>query len=312
MRTRTTILFAFAAAALLTSCGGSGSFKTDEATGVQYRFINHADTGKKPVDGDIVHVVMLWTGKNAKGDADSIYRNSSLKGYGDSLHTLPIALRKSFYGCLEEGVMMMSKGDSAVFEVNADSLFEKTFRVPADKLPPCVKSTKTFTFNIKLVSFVSQKEMMAERQAEMQKRMQEAQVFKGQEPGAITDYLQKNNFKGKPDADSIFYLLNTKGKGKAVKEGDSVEISSVGMFLDGTVFDRSDKGPGSPTYKFLYSKNMQLIKGWISVLGKMNEGGKVKVLIPSSMGYGAMGRGQIQPYTPMVFEIELVSVKSGK
>lgn len=312
MRTRTTILFAFAAAALMTSCGGSGSFKTDETTGVQYRFINHADSGKKPADGDMVHVVMLWTGKNTKGDADSVYRNSKLKGYGDSLGTLPIMLRKSFSGCLEQGIEMMCKGDSAVFQINADSLFEKTFRQPADKLPTCVKNTKVFTFNIKLVSFVSQKEMMAQRQAEMQKRMEQAQVLKAQEPGIITQYLQKNNFKGKPDADSIFYLQNTKGKGKQVKEGDSVEISSVGMFVNDTVFDRSYHGPSSPTYKFLYSKNMQLIKGWISVLGKMNEGGKVKVLIPSSMGYGAMGRGPVQPYTPMVFDIELVKVNSGK
>jgi FKBP-type peptidyl-prolyl cis-trans isomerase len=159
---------------------------------------------------------------------------------------------------------------------------------------------------------MSQKAMMAERQAEMQKRMQEAQVFKAQEPTAIAAYLEKNYPKAKPGADSIFYLEDSKGKGKQVQEGDSVEISSVGTLLDGNVFDRSDKGPGSPTYKFLFAKNMALIKGWISVLGKMHEGEKVKVLIPSAMGYGAMGRGQIQPYCPMVFDIELVHIKSNK
>jgi hypothetical protein len=96
--------------------------------------------GAKPVEGDIVHVVMLWTGKNAKGDADSVYRNSQIKNQGDSLHTIPIQLRKSFSGCLEQGIMMMAKGDSAVFQINADSLFTKTFRMPADRLPPFVKS----------------------------------------------------------------------------------------------------------------------------------------------------------------------------
>jgi FKBP-type peptidyl-prolyl cis-trans isomerase FkpA len=316
MRTRTTInftLFAFAAAALLTSCGGSGSFKTDEATGVQYRFINRSDTGAKPGDGDLVRVVMLWTGKGAKGDADSVYLNTHDKNRGDSVnHTLQIQLRKSFNGCLEQGIMMMSRGDSAVFQISPDSLYEKTFRQPAERMPAGAKNSKVFTFCIKLVSFQSKKELMAEQQAMMQKRMEQAQVLKTQEPAAITDYLKKNNFKGKPDADSIFYLQNTKGKGKAVQEGDSVEISSVGTLVDGTVFDRSDHGPTSPTYKFLYSKNMQLIKGWISVLGKMNEGGKVKVLIPSSMGYGAQGRGPIQPYSPMIFDIELVKVKSNK
>src|SRR6185312_6741531 len=176
MRTRTTInlfLCSFAAAALMTSCGGSTDFKTDESTGVQYRFVKHADTGAKPVEGDIVHVAMLWTGKNMKGE-DTTFRDSHLKGFGDSLGTIPIPLRKTFNGCLEQGIMMMSKGDSAIFKVNADSLFTKTFRFPPDKVPPFVKTNPTFSFAIKLVSFQSQKELMAERQAMMQKRMEEA------------------------------------------------------------------------------------------------------------------------------------------
>ena len=309
MRTRTTInlfLCSFAAAALMTSCGGSADFKTDEATGVQYRFVKRADTGAKPVEGDIVHVAMLWTGKNAKGE-DTTFRDSHLKGFGDSLGTLPIPLHKSFNGCLEQGIMMMSKGDSAIFKVNSDSLFVKTFRFPADKVPPFVKNNPTFSFAIKLVSFQSQKEMMAERQAMMQKRMEEAQVNKAKEPGDIADYLKKNNYSAKPDADSIFFLETTKGKGKMVKEGDSIEVTYKGTFLDGGVFD-----PGSQPLKMVYSKSMSLIKGWVNILGEMNEGEKVKVLIPSAMGYGPMGRGSIPPYTPLVFELQVVKVTSNK
>lgn len=317
MRARTTIKFilcAFAATALMTSChsGASGDFKTDAATGVQYLFINHSDTGAKPVEGDIVHVVMLWTGKNAKGDADSTYLNSHDKGRGDSLGAIPIQVRKSFSGCLEQGIMMMAKGDSAIFKINADSLFLKTFHMPAERMPAAAKGGKTFTFAIKLVSFQTQKEMMSERQAAMQKRMQDAQVFKAQEAPAIAAYLQKNYPNVKPDADSIFYLETSKGKGKQVEEGDSVEISSTGTLLNGQVFDKSDKGPGHTTYKFLYAKNMALIKGWIAVLGKMHQGEKVKVLIPSAMAYGSQGNQMIQPYSPLVFDIDLVNVKSNK
>jgi FKBP-type peptidyl-prolyl cis-trans isomerase FkpA len=317
MRTRTTInfiFFSFAAAALITSCGGpSGDFKTDATTGVQYRFINHDENGTKPTEGDVVHVAMVWSGKNSKGDADSVFRNSHLKNQGDTMGTLPIQLRKSFNGCLEQGIMMMAKGDSAVFQVNSDSLYHKTFRFPADRpLPSYVKSNPTFTFYIKLVSFQSQQEMMAERQGEMQKRAQEAQVRKAQEPADIAAYLQKNNLNVKPDADSIFYLQKENGKGRQVKEGDSVEISSTGMFLDGQIFDKSDKGPGHATYKFLYTQNTHLIQGWIKILGKMHEGEKVKVLIPSSMAYGMQGNQGIMPYTPLIFDIELVKITSNK
>ena len=314
MRTRTTtnfILFSFAVAALMTSCGGSSSFKTDATTGVQYRFINHDENGAKPTETSFAHIVMLWTGKNAKGDADSVYLDSRKKG-GDSVGALTIPLRKSFNGCLEQAIMMMAKGDSAVFNINADSLFLKTFHYPLERVPKYITGTTMVTFSIKLLGFQTQQEMMAERQAMMQKRMEAAQVLKVQEPAAITAYLQKNDFKGKPDEDSIFYIKTIKGKGKQVQEGDSIAVGYTGMFLNGTIFDQSDKGPGNRTLNLVYSKNMGLIKGWISVIGKMHEGDRVTVLIPSQMAYGPQGRGSIPSYAPLVFDMEMVSVKSNK
>ncbi len=320
MRTRTTInfiLFSFATAAIMTSCGGSTEFKTDATTGVQYRFIKHDDNGAKPAENSFAKIQMLWTGKNTKGDADTVFIDSHKKGFGDSNGVLmqAIQLKKSFSGCLEQGIMMMSKGDSAVFKINGDSLYLKTFRFPKERLPAFLKSNPTFTFSIKLVSFQTQQERQADMQAEMQKRMAAAQTMKAQEPGDIAAFLQKNYPNVKPDADSIFYLESIKGKGRQVKEGDSIQVGYTGMFLDGKIFDQSDKGAGHRTYGLKYSKDqnvIHVIQGWIDVLGKMHEGDKVKVLIPSSLAYGQRGMQQIQPYTPLIFDMELVSVKSGK
>ncbi|HTB30513.1 MAG TPA: FKBP-type peptidyl-prolyl cis-trans isomerase, partial [Bacteroidia bacterium] len=213
---------------------------------------------------------------------------------------------------LEQGIMMMAKGDSAVFKVNADSLFTKTFHLPAEKLPKFINGSLIFTFKIKLVSFQTQEEITAMRQMEAQKRAEKVQARKGQENSEITAYLQKNNPTVKPDADSIFYLNTIKGTGQPVMVGDSLEIKYKGMFLDGKVFDQSDRGSGRGTFKVKYAKQMPLIKGWISVLGKMSGGDKVTVLIPSSMAYGAHGQGQIQPYTPLIFDIELVTITPNK
>lgn len=310
MRTRTSIQFvlcSIAAAAFLTSCGGSGDFKTDSATGVQYKFIHHSDTGAKPAEGDFVHVSMLWTGKNAKGDADSVCLDTHLKGKGDSVGAIMFPLRKSYNGCLEQGIMMMTPGDSAIFKVNADSLFIKMFRVPAEKIPAFVKSSGTFTFSIKLIGFKTQKEVMAERQAMMEKYREAAEANKAKEPADIADYLKKNNYNARPGVDSVFFLQVTKGKGKPVKDGDSVEIQYKGTFLNGDVFD-----PGQRHIKMVYSKNMALIKGMIDVVGQMNEGEKAKVLIPSAAAYGARGGGPIQPYTPLVFDLEMVKVTANK
>ena len=142
--------------------------------------------------------------------------------------------------------------------------------------------------------------------------IEEIKARKKQEPADISAYLKKNKYSEKPDADSIFYLkaFNSHGIGKQVKENDSVEIKYTGMFLDGKIFDQSDKGTGRGTFKILFSQNAPLIKGWISIIGKMHQGEKTRVLIPSSMAYGARGYSYIKPYTPLVFDMEIVSINS--
>jgi FKBP-type peptidyl-prolyl cis-trans isomerase len=40
----------------------------------------------------------------------------------------------------------------------------------------------------------------------------------------------------------------------------------------------------------------------------MNKGAKAKLIIPASLGYGERGAGSIPPFTPLVFEVELVDI----
>lgn len=288
-------------------------FKADKKTGVKYHFYKHDKKGATPTEDDYAHVVMLWTGKNAAGSADSVYIDSHKKG-GDSLGGLYVPLKGAFHGCLEDGIMMMASGDSAAFQINGDSLFLKTFHANPQRIPHFVTGNTQFIFSIKLLGFYTKDEMEAQRKAVMQKRMEQEQARKGQEAKDIADYLQKNNQTNiKPDADSIYYLQTTQGNGKHVQDGDSLEIQYRGTFLDGTSFDPpANSGREHSSFTIVYHQNMGLIQGWIKILGKMTEGEKVKVLIPSSMGYGARAMGPIQPYTPLIFDMELVRVKSTK
>jgi len=93
--------------------------------------------------------------------------------------------------------------------------------------------------------------------------------------------------------------------------GDTVEVNYKGMFLDGKVFDSSE---GSPVpVKFPIGVGA-VIKGWDEALTMMNVGGKAKILIPSELAYGANGaQNVIPPYTPLVFEVEIInSVSASK
>ncbi|HTB05472.1 MAG TPA: hypothetical protein VK806_00880, partial [Bacteroidia bacterium] len=176
-------LFSIAATALLFACKGgssSGSFETDPATGVQYRFIKHDEAGKKPSAGDFGHVILYY-----KNDKDSVVFDSRKRG--DSLGAIRIALIKGFNGCVEQGITMMAVGDSAEFMVNADSLYTKTFRQKT--LPPYIKTGTMLHFYIKLLSFQTKQEMMQQQQKDMMKRQMEMEKRQSEEWPSINEYL---------------------------------------------------------------------------------------------------------------------------
>lgn len=49
------------------------------------------------------------------------------------------------------------------------------------------------------------------------------------------------------------------------------------------------------------------------MLGMMREGEKATILVPSSLAYGPRQMGPvIAPYSPLVFDLEVVKVKANK
>jgi FKBP-type peptidyl-prolyl cis-trans isomerase len=201
----------------------------------------------------------------------------------------------------------MAVGDSAEFQFSTDSLFLKTFK--AKSIPNFVHSGTMLTFDVKLVKFQTEAQLKEEQQKQMAMQQAEMGKRKSDEQTVISKYLSDNKITVNPTADGIYLLQDTPGTGRAVADGDSVEVRYKGMFLDGKIFDQSSAHGGKGTFTFQYSQHASLIQGWIKVIGVMHEGEKVTVLIPSSMGYGERGAGGlIQPFTPLLFDIEVVKL----
>ncbi|MDF2488742.1 MAG: peptidylprolyl isomerase FKBP-type [Pseudomonas sp.] len=99
----------------------------------------------------------------------------------------------------------------------------------------------------------------------------------------------------------LLYSELASGNGVQPRPGGKVQVRYVGTLPDGTLFDQNLQ----PQWFRLDS----VIEGWQVALPRMKTGAKWRVVIPSAQAYGAEGAGDlIAPYTPLVFEIELLAV----
>ncbi len=103
------------------------------------------------------------------------------------------------------------------------------------------------------------------------------------------------------------YEVIEEGTGVTPTTGNTVVVHYTGTLEDGTKFD-SSKDRGVP-FEFIIGKG-QVIKGWDEGLSTMKVGGKRKLIIPASLGYGSQGAGGvIPPNATLMFDVELLDVK---
>jgi FKBP-type peptidyl-prolyl cis-trans isomerase FkpA len=96
------------------------------------------------------------------------------------------------------------------------------------------------------------------------------------------------------------------GDGSAATAGQSVTVHYTGWLTDGTKFD-SSKDRNDPFEFPLGARHV--IAGWDEGVQGMKVGGRRKLTIPPSLGYGARGAGRvIPPNATLVFEVELLAV----
>jgi FKBP-type peptidyl-prolyl cis-trans isomerase len=109
-------------------------------------------------------------------------------------------------------------------------------------------------------------------------------------------------------ADGKLQITDEKiGTGVAVKKGDTVEINYVGTLTNGKKFDASADHGGKP---FVTQIGVgQVIKGWDEGIIGMKVGGKRKLVIPPSLGYGDQAVGSIPANSTLIFQVELVGIK---
>ena len=127
------------------------------------------------------------------------------------------------------------------------------------------------------------------------------------------DSMVAKNMNMDTTSTGIIYIRDKVGSGPAVKAEDVVTVKYTGMFLNGKVFDASSWHNEAGTMTYLHKApsdaSKSLIQGWEEGIEVLSKGGSAVFLIPSFKGYGTKGNSKIQPYTPLIFVIEVVDIK---
>jgi FKBP-type peptidyl-prolyl cis-trans isomerase len=152
-------------------------------------------------------------------------------------------------------------------------------------------------------------EMQAFQQRQMEKQQADYDALADKNKAEGEAFLAENAKKeGVVTTDSgLQYKVLTTGEGAKPSETDVVEVHYRGSLLDGTEFDSS------------YSRNSTVsfpvngvIPGWVEALQMMPVGSKWQLYIPSDLAYGpgGTGGGPIGPNATLLFDVELIAIKS--
>ena len=119
----------------------------------------------------------------------------------------------------------------------------------------------------------------------------------------IRAYLTSKGLTAQRDPSGVFYIITTPGEGTQVNNvGSTVTAKYTGRFLDGTVFDSSTDGT------FVAGLETGVIKGWGKVIPKLKVGGKIRMFIPSGLGYGSAAYNAIPANSILDFDVEVTAV----
>lgn len=303
MKLKNQLVFSAAVIVALVSCkNGDSRFPGYELTETGAFFkLDKAGDGKTAVNkGDVIFIHHTMT-----TDKDSMlydYKTMSQPGQPYAMRMAPSAYK----GDMFEMMYKLHVGDSASFAMRVDSMFERYYKQP---IPKFLDGKGFIIYHVKIDSLYSSAKV--DEIEKKNRAMQEAfmERAKNSEDSLIKKYLADNKITVKPTESGLYIDVKIKGKGAKIKKGDNVEVNYKGMLTDGRIFDASDKHEQA----FIFPAGMQqVIPAWDEALLTMTEGTKAILVCPSNLAYGPRGNQGIPPYAPLVFELEVVGIKSDK
>jgi FKBP-type peptidyl-prolyl cis-trans isomerase FkpA len=226
---------------------------------------------------------------------------------------------------MQDVLTLLGEGDSATFKFNLDTMALHSKQPKPEEF----KNDKYMIFTVKVEKVF--KKGPNEADSTFQKRASDffqadfkadMEKKKAAEPAKIKSYIEDNNLKVQTSASGLKYVITKEGTGAKAVDGDTVSVNYTGKLTKKgadnkyKVFDTSDEKLAKevkihqPMRTYGPTKMVigGTIPGFAEALKLTGKGGKVTAVIPSNLAYGEQGGGPFGPYSPLVFEIEIVDI----
>lgn len=283
------IAFIFISFILLSACQESKypDYKSTKS-GIYYQLHTVGENTEKAQIGDFITIDISY-----KTIFDSIFFNGRRK--------FQIA-EPAFEGAIDECFTLLSKDEEATFIISADSFFVNTLD---SKLPSFIPDGSDMKVDISVLEIQTAKEYENEKEA----FLNWINDFGEYERVILKQFVEEQKLDVKPTETGMFYFVLNEGEGKKVELGDTILVHYEGRFLNGKFFDSTKKR--NDPFQFVYGHKWQVIEGLEEAIGMMREGEKALFILPSGLAFGDRGSstGIIPPFTSVIFEVELLSVK---
>ena len=192
-----------------------------------------------------------------------------------------------------EVLTMLGKGDSASCLIPAETFF-KGFDMPAS-----IKKGDNIKLDLKILDVFPQ--------ADYDRKMAELKAQKEAMADApALEYIKAKNLNAVRTEGGMYVVTDNPGNGAQPVAGKMVKVNYRGTLFNGTEFDSSLQ-PGRTPFEFALGQH-QVITGWDLGIPMFKVGGKGKLIIPPTMGYGDQGQAKIPANSWLVFDIEVLGV----
>ena len=279
---------AIAAESFVTSCGNSTSSKPNLKNDVDT--LSYA-MGMAQTQGLKQYLAQM--------EIDTTYMDAFIKGLNEGANAGDDKKKAAYYMGIQIGQQISNR---MVKGINHELFGEDSTKTISLKnfmagFVQGVKGKKGL-MTVEQAGQVAQMKMMAIKAKNMEEQYGPLKK-KGEEWMAAN--AKKAGVKTLPSG--VQYKVIKEGSGAMPKDTSTVKVNYEGRLIDGTVFDSSYKRGEAVTLRA-----NQVIKGWTEALVHMPAGSVWEVYIPQELAYGDREQGQIKPYSPLVFKIELISV----